>query len=351
MDKAKMAQFAQRVFSDMAGTMSAALAYVGVETGLFRAMAGQGPMSLDAVVDSTGLQRRYVEEWLAGMVAAGYLDYDPEAVTYALSDEHAFLLASDDTDHFVGGLFYAGPAFLSTAPQVVRAFREGGGVPFQDFSRECLIAVDLMNRGNYEHRLADYWLAELPQVVAALRDGGNALDVGCGVGHVSLNLAKAFPQGRFVGVDLHGESVARAREHASSAGFDERVRFVDGSLDRLGADERFDLITCCDCVHDFAAPEETLRSVGERLAPDGTLFVVEPKAADKLEDNRNPISAMFYGFSVFHCMTQSLANGGPGLGTCMGPARTEQLLRSSGFSRFRQLPIRSQVNLFYAAQK
>lgn len=59
---------------------------------------------------------------------------------------------------------------------------------------------------------------------------------------------------------------------------------------------------------------------------------------------------MFYGFSVFHCMTQSLAQGGLGLGTCLGPARTEKLLREAGFTRFEVLDIKSQVNLFYAAQ-
>ncbi len=58
---------------------------------------------------------------------------------------------------------------------------------------------------------------------------------------------------------------------------------------------------------------------------------------------------MFYGFSIFHCMTQSLARGGPGLGTCMGPGTTEKLLRDAGFSGFRVLDVKSQVNLFYAA--
>jgi hypothetical protein len=76
---------------------------------------------------------------------------------------------------------------------------------------------------------------------------------------------------------------------------------------------------------------------------------VEPKAADRLEDNLNPVATMFYGFSIFHCMTQSLARGGPGLGTCMGPAAAERLLREAGFKTFRILDVKSQVNLFYAA--
>src|SRR5207244_8885237 len=112
----------------------------------------------------------------------------------------------------------------------------------------------------------------------------------------------------------------------------------------------FELVTACDCIHDLAAPVPTLKELRERLKKDGTLFIVEPKAADRLEDNRNPVATMFYGFSLFHCMTQSLARGGPGLGTCMGPAKTAGLLRDPGFPDFRQLHIKSMPTLSYAAK-
>ena len=45
------------------------------------------------------------------------------------------------------------------------------------------------------------------------------------------------------------------------------------------------------------------------------------------------------------------SSSGPGLGTCLGPAGTERLLREAGFSRFRMLDLKSQTNLFYAAQR
>jgi 2-polyprenyl-3-methyl-5-hydroxy-6-metoxy-1,4-benzoquinol methylase len=112
----------------------------------------------------------------------------------------------------------------------------------------------------------------------------------------------------------------------------------------------FDLITLCDVLHDLAAPQQTLREIRALLQSDGILFLVEPKAADKLEDNRNPVATTFYGFSLFHCMTQSLARGGPGLGTCLGPAATEKLVRDAGFGRFERLDIKSLTNLFYAAR-
>lgn len=350
MDKDKAKAFTQRLFTDMAGAMAAGLGYVGTKTGLFRTMAGKGPMQLQQVIEASELQPRYVEEWLKGMVSAGYLEYDPGTETYTLPDEHAYLLASDDTDHFAGGLLHMAPLTLTAAPKVAQAFEHGGGVPFEAYGEDGVLALDLVNRGNYEHRFASYWLQAVPHVVEKLESGGRALDVGCGVGRVSLALAKVFPRARFLGVDLDVESVRRANNAAIAAGVDDRVRFHVSAVSELDADDDFDLITACDCVHDFASPVSTLIDIRERLKPEGTLFVVEPKVADKLEDNRNPVATMFYGFSVFHCMTQSLAQGGPGLGTCMGPTQTGQLMREAGFTQFETLDIKSQVNLFYAVR-
>jgi len=341
-DKEKSRQALDKVFRDLAGAMTAGMVYVGVKTGLFRIMAGKGAMSAPDVVRISGLTPRYVEEWLKGMVAAGYLDYDPAAQTYALPEEHAYFLASDDSDHFVGGLFAMVPPLMRVAPEVARAFAEGGGVRFEDFGPDCVSALDLVNRGQYESRFADYWMKSLPEAAARLGAGGRALDVGCGSGRVCIALAKAFPQAEIVGVDADATSIQRARDSNTTA------RFVVGDVSSIQG--QFDFIGLCDVLHDLAEPLKTLRQARALLKPDGTLFIVEPKAADRLEDNRNPVAATFYGFSLFHCMTQSLARGGPGLGTCLGPAATEALVRQAGYTRFRRLDIKSLTNLFYSAQ-
>ena len=128
------------------------------------------------------------------------------------------------------------------------------------------------------------------------------------------------------------------------------LSFVAQTTRDLDAKASFDLITACDCIHDFAAPQATLSEIRALLKPEGVLFVIEPKAADRLEDNKNSLGTVYYGFSIFHCMTQSLAHGGPGLGTCMGPAQTERVLREAGFTRVQRLDIKSPTNLFYAVR-
>src|SRR6267142_2597445 len=176
MDKEKTKQAIDQVLRDMAGAMTAGLAFVGTRTGLFRAMAGKGAMTLDDVVKTSGLQRRYVEEWLKGMTSAGYLEYQDGK--YTLPDEMAYFVAGDGTDHFVGGMWEMVPVMARVAPKVAEAFRKGGGVPFEEFGPDCVHALDLINRGQYEERLASYWLKSLPEVVARLQIGGRALDFG-----------------------------------------------------------------------------------------------------------------------------------------------------------------------------
>ncbi len=351
MDKDKLKAFTQKIFDDMAGTMLAGLCYVGHKTGLFTVMANKGSLTQEQIVTESKLQARYVEEWLKGMVCGQYIEYDPEAKTYCLPDEHAFLLASAGTDHFAGGLFHMVPTTLAAAPEVADAFVHGGGVAFDAYHEELVEAIDLINRGNYEHRLVSYWLKAIPGLLEKLDAGCHVLDVGCGVGRVPLTLARAFPHSHFLGIDSHADSIAQAVTNAKAQDITDNVAFSTQSISQLPQEQAFDLITACDCLHDFTHPLEMLKEIRQYLKPDGMFFIIEPKVNDQLEDNQNSIATMLYGFSMFHCMTQSLAQGGAGLGTCMGPAKTEALIREAGFSNFEQLAIKSQVNAFYLVKR
>ena len=149
MEKEKVKEFTEKAFADISAAMASGLVYIGIRTGLFRAMSGCGPMTLLEVIEQSGLKSRYVEEWLNGMVCASYLNYDANTETFELPDEHAFMLASDETDHFIGGLYYAVPMMLRMAPKVAEVFTNGGGIPFADYGEEGIEAIDIMNRGMY----------------------------------------------------------------------------------------------------------------------------------------------------------------------------------------------------------
>jgi len=139
MDKQRMKTMADRVFRDMAGGMAAGLAFIGTETGLFRAMSGQGPLLYADIVKLTNLNARYVEEWLKGMVACSYLDYDAVNQTYTLPAEHGYLLSSEGTDHFMGGIFAMLPPLLAVAPRVVQAVRNGVAYRLRNSHRNAVM--------------------------------------------------------------------------------------------------------------------------------------------------------------------------------------------------------------------
>ena len=206
-----------------------------------------------------------------------------------------------------------------------------------------------MNRSVYEHRLVGSWLPAMPDVVARLQAGGRALDVGCGTGVVPITLAKAFPTASVAGLDFDARSIDIARAHAHNAGVADRVTFLAESVDALPIEPGWDFISTFDVIHDLRDPSGAMTRIRSALAEGGTYLMVEPKVADRLEKNvKNPFARMLYGISCLHCVPQSLAQGGPGLGACWGEDRARQMAEQAGFARFERLDIRSPAMAFYA---
>lgn len=125
------------------------------------------------------------------------------------------------------------------------------------------------------------------------------------------------------------------------------MRFESMAVDQVPTGARFDLVTTFDVAHDLADPVGVLRAIRAALAPGGAYLMMEPKVSDRLEENTDSRSQVLYGLSVFHCLTQSLAAGGAGLGTCMGEGRARALAAEAGFGSFAVLPIEDAYQAFY----
>ena len=161
--------------------------------------------------------------------------------------------------------------------------------------------------------------------------------MGCGLGASTLLMAQAYPNSRFVGFDVHPGSVELARERAAAQGLGERVRFeVARATDFPGSE--YDLVAHFDSLHDMGDPVSAARHVRQTLAPGGTWMLVEPLAADELENNLNPVGRCYYSASTMLCVPASLADGGPGLalGGQAGEARLRRVASEGGFSHFRR---------------
>jgi SAM-dependent methyltransferase len=349
-DSARQHAFAGKMLEQFSGTMTVLLASIGDRLGLFKDLAARGPATAADFAKRTGLNERYLREWLGGLAAASYLAYDASSGRFALPPEHASSLAEEGGPMFVGGMLQQLPALVGVLDDVVGAFKDGGGVPQSRYAAGMWDGLERFTAGWFENLLLPVWLPAMPDVKAHLERGADVADVGCGRGRALIKLAGAFPGSRYIGYDNFGPTVARATANAREAGVGSRVRFEERDVAK-GLPGKYHVITTFDVVHDAADPLGLLKTIREGLHPDGIYVCLDINCGEKLEENLNPFGAMFHGVSTLYCMTTSLANGGAGLGTLgFHEAKVHELCEEAGFRSVRRVPIENPFNNLYEAR-
>lgn len=351
LDQEQIKQMAFRVIGDTSGTFTMALAYIGQRLGLFRAMAGAKPMTSGELAQKMGLQERYVREWLKAMVASEYLNYDPSTGKYAMTAEQAFVLVNEDSPMFVGGMIQMAVPTTIHYNQLIEAFKHGGGVTYAELGPDVMEGTERLFRPGYVNFLTTQWLPAIPGLVEKLQTGIEVADIGCGAGQALIQMAKAYPNSSFTGLDNDAASIKKARENADKEGVAGRVSFHQVSADQVPAQPQYDLICTFDCIHDMTNPRGALKAIRAALKADGLYFWSEPNCSEKVEDNINPLGRLFATISPLHCMTVSLAHGGEGLGTIIGAGGAQALAKEAGFSHFEKLPIDNPFNQFFLLRK
>ena len=346
LDWDKIKSFSKQVTGDIGAAMLGALSYIGDRLGIFSTLAEAGSVTSADLAKRTGLSERYLREWLSAMAAAGYLNYDAAAKTYAMPPEHAMVLARDDSPFFAGGFIEMIVPQMSIAPKVMESFKNGRGGSQSEYPPETWEAMERSSASMYRHQLVRKWLPTMPQVIAKLTEGGSSLDVGCGSGRAAIAIASAFPKAKIFGFDAHPGSLERARANAKAAGLGDRITFDVVDCTRLPA-AQFDFISTFDVVHDSVDPDALLKSIRGALKPGGTYLMVEVNVSSNVEDNINPMGKLMYSMSTLYCMTVSLAHGGAGIGACMGEAKARELVAAAGFKHFRRLPIDDMFSALY----
>ncbi|GGS72020.1 SAM-dependent methyltransferase [Planobispora rosea] len=350
MDLTKLEAFHTQIAQEALGASLSLSNYLGDLLGIFRAMTGAGPLTGAELAERTGLSERYLREWLSTQAVAGHLDYDPATGGFELPAEHAAVLADDEAITSRSGQIEATAAAWLAVDGIARAFRTGEGFGWHRHDARLFTGVARFFGPLYRMSLVDQWLPALDGVVDRLRAGAHVLDVGCGHGISTILMAEAFPASRFEGIDYHEASIEAARQAAIKAGVDSRAHFHvgDATEDATGP---WDLICFFDALHDMSDPVTAARRARESLAEDGTLLLVEPAAADRLEDRiGNPVSMSYYAASTFMCVPHSLS-GEPGLalGAQAGADRLGQVLAQAGFGRVR-VALATEYNLVIEAR-
>ena len=343
-------EFAHLVVNELGAAMAAPHVYIGDNLGLFKTLAASGPLTIDQLASKTGLQERYLREWSAAMAASHYIDYDPAAKTFTLPPAKAAVLADDDSPVFVGGFAQMLPDHYKVIPGIIRAFREGGGVPYSEYTDDTFIGTERFFRPGYINFLVQQWIPALG-LEEKLQRGAKVADVGCGRGQAICNMAKAFPNSRFYGFDNHKPGIENARKNAEKYGVAANASFEAVASTDIPQTGDFDLISTLDALHDMVDPEGAARAIYGALKPGGSWFIIEPNVADSLEQNINPVGRVFYSVSGLQCMPASLAHGGKGYGACMGPAKIRKVVEQAGFPSFERVPVDNPFNQLLVARK
>jgi SAM-dependent methyltransferase len=335
-DEAKVEAFMGKAVTDMGAIISAPLFVIGEKLGLYKAMAGAGPLTSEEVADRAGAAERYVREWLRNQAAGGYVEYDPETDRYTLPDEHALALADEDSPLYVLGVYDMVASLYADEERLREAFRTGEGLGWHEHDHRLFRGTERFFRPGYRGHLVAEWIPALDGVEEKLERGAKVADVGCGHGASTIILAEAFPNSEFFGFDYHPESIERAREAADEAGVGDRITFeAAAAKDYPGGG--YDLVCVFDCLHDMGDPVGASAHVRETLAPDGTWLIVEPYANDRVEDNLNPVGRVFYGASTVICTPASLSQEvGLALGAQAGEERLAEVIKQGGFTRVRR---------------
>lgn len=321
---------------DLGATVGAGNVLLGERLGLYRALA-QGPADARTLAAATGTDPRYVEEWLRGQAAGGYVEHDAATGTFSMTPEKAFALTDPAGPVFLPGAYELALGALKALPEIEHAFRTGAGYGWHQHDEDVFTGCERFFRPGYLMHLLGEWIPALDGVGAKLERGARVADLGCGHGASTVLMAGAFPASTFVGSDYHAGSIEAARTRAEEAGVADRVRFEVAGAQAL-ADHDLDLVTTFDCLHDMGDPLGAAQHVRRSLAADGTWMIVEPAAGDTVADNLNPVGRVFYGFSTFLCVPNAVSQpGGYALGAQAGGAAIRQVVTDAGFTRFRRV--------------
>ena len=332
---------AERLFASTLGALEMYTVYIGDRLGWYQSLRADGPATPTELATRTATHPRYAREWLEQQAVYGLLSAeDGDERRYTLPPGAAEVLTDDDSLSYLGPLGRMLAAVGAQMPELLDAYRNGGGVSWDELGPDAREGQAAVNRPLFLHSLPDTLrTSELDPVLRS--PGARILDVGCGAGWSSIALARAYPDAEIVGVDVDAPSIELARHNAASAGAPRGLTFRTTDAGTLhGEDGSYDAAFAFECVHDMARPVEVLTAVRRALRPDGVAVVVDEAVADEFTAPGDDIERFMYGWSVLVCLPDGMSSApSEGTGTVMRHSTLRSYAQRAGFSTADVLPI------------
>ena len=344
--------FADKLFADLLGTLSTFATSIGVELGWYEALASHESMSPPELAAATSTDQRYAQEWLEQQTVSGYLSIIDAA---APAHERRFSISSEAAEVLTDrtSLAYMAPfpglvaALGRSLADVTAAYRTGAGFGWHQHDDGARCGQAEANRPMFLNLLGQHYLASIPSVDEALRNGGIVADIGCGLGWSSIGVALAYPDAHVDGFDIDGPSIERAQANAAEAGVSDRVLFRCIDASELDA-ASYDVVLALECVHDMADPVSVLAAMRRIVTPAGTVIVMDERVGDHFTGEPDPVEQFMYGFSLICCLPDGRnAPESVATGTVMRRPTLERYAADAGFSAVDGLPIENDFFRFY----
>jgi 2-polyprenyl-3-methyl-5-hydroxy-6-metoxy-1,4-benzoquinol methylase len=343
-EEGKVEEFAGRLSTAFLGTMELANVELGVRLGLYKALAGKGPVSADELAQEAGIAGRYAQEWLEQQAVAGVVECDDAAKPakerrFTLPNAHAHVLMEDDSDACMKACAAAVPWVGKALEIMVTEFRLGTGASFGVFGLHDVQAA--FSRPGFANHLTQHWLPALPDVQEKLSANKQVriAEVGCGEGVAAITIAKAYPNAEVVGYDLDEASIAVARTKAADAGVDDRVRFEMGDAGALHRRGDYDLVMAIEMLHDVPDPVAVLRTMQHLAGDTGAVLVVDERTEDRFTVPTSEQERLLYAFSTLHCLAVGMQDGGAATGTVFRIDTLRRYADEAGFSSVEALDV------------
>ncbi|MCE0722599.1 MULTISPECIES: class I SAM-dependent methyltransferase [Legionella] len=350
-DQEKAEAFADNLLSTFNSAASTLMISLGHRTGIFDIMQDMPPSTSAEIAKAASLNERYVREWLNALVTSHIIIYDKDRATYKLPLEHAAFLTRQSSPNNMAVIAQFIPVLAYVENEIVQAFKEGGGVPYEAYNRFHEVMSEESGQ-TVVSSLLDSILPLVDGLIERLESGITVLDIGCGYGKAINMMAEKFVNSTFYGYDICPETIEKAQMEAESKEIS-NVFFQRQDLAQWQDEEKFDFITAFDVIHDQAHPEVVLKNVYHALKANGVFLAQDIKTSTFVENNIDHIlGPLIYTISCMHCMTVSLAQNGAGLGAAWGEELAEEMFKKAGFKSIEKCYLKHDiVNTYYILKK
>lgn len=339
--------FVDRLLQSTAGAFDIFSIYLGHRLGLYQALAEGSPLTSVELAVQTNSHERYVREWLEHQTVVGITEVEnPQAEATArrfrLPAPQAEVLTDQDSANYLTPLALMIAGAVRPLEAVVKAYRNGGGVPYSEYGADFREGQAGINRPMFLQELAQVWLPAMPDIHTRLQADPPAriADIGCGAGWSSIGIAQAYPQAWVDGFDLDEPSIEMARANAAGVGLNGRLNFHvrDAGDPSLGG--QYDLVTAFECVHDMSDPVGALRAMRRMVNGTGTVIIADERVGDTFTPEGNDVEWMMYGWSILHCLPVGMADDHSAeTGTVMRTDTLRGYAREAGFRDVEILPV------------